>query len=83
MHSRNANPDPYIQIQSQSQQQEEPNNVHQTFGLGAPIDGTQEVHLTTMKEAMEEAEDTMMDGQGLAVRDDLDDEDEDEELLQG
>ena len=32
-----------------------------------------------MKEALEEAEDTMIDGQKMHVRDDLDDDDDDED----
>ena len=34
-----------------------------------------------MKEALEEAEDTMMDGQHMPVRDDLESDDEDDELF--
>ena len=34
-----------------------------------------------MKEALEEAEDTMMSGQHMPVRDDLSDDDEDDEIF--
>jgi len=49
--------------------------------MNASLGESKGYQLATMKEALAEAEDTMMDSQKLPVRDDLDDDDDDDDSL--